>query len=186
MQTTENRILENMPLANMLAYKRWLTTPNSVTLDELKSAAYLGLVEAADSYDFKRKTLFSTYAGLKIYCAMQDCLRELAWGSAERPIRYLSLDAPVMCDDEDEVLSMADTVKAKETQFYELFCKVTRILDPIGSEVFLMYYNDGLTLEEVASHVNKSKSRVGQILETCCSRINCRWKKDELWEELAA
>lgn len=51
--------------------------PASVTWDELVSAGYLGLIEAADRYDASRASNFSAFARPRIRGAMLDSLREL-------------------------------------------------------------------------------------------------------------
>lgn len=45
--------------------------------DELFGAAYLGLIQAIEAYDFERKIKFETFCNRRIYGAMIDWLREL-------------------------------------------------------------------------------------------------------------
>jgi DNA-directed RNA polymerase specialized sigma subunit len=47
----EKLVVDYIPLASKLAWQKSMTTPQSVTFDELKSAAYMGLVDAASKFD---------------------------------------------------------------------------------------------------------------------------------------
>lgn len=79
-----NLILKHMHLADKIAQgkKRKLFT---VSYDELQSAAYFGLVEAACKFDDK-KASFSTFATYRIIGSIQDYLRSLNWGSRNFPL----------------------------------------------------------------------------------------------------
>ena len=51
----------------------------TVERDELRAAADLGLVEAANSFDPTRGVLFKTFAYYRIRGAVYDCLRKMGW-----------------------------------------------------------------------------------------------------------
>src|SRR6185437_3356727 len=55
-----------LPLANKIACKRHKTMPRCVQIDELKSAAYQGLLDSATKYDEKKDLQFPMYARMRI------------------------------------------------------------------------------------------------------------------------
>lgn len=67
-------VTKNINLANYLAVKQYKKYP-WISLDELKSAAYYGLLKAAINYNDKYS--FSSYASKRIVFEMKDHLR--AW-----------------------------------------------------------------------------------------------------------
>ncbi len=69
-------IMEFTPLIKYLANKMVARTRYSVELDEMISYGVLGLIDAIDKYDRKRKNEFKTYAEFRIKGAMLDYMRE--------------------------------------------------------------------------------------------------------------
>lgn len=59
--------------------------PRSVDKDEARSAAELGLVEAANAFDPSRGVLFKTFAYYRIRGAIYDSLRKMGWLSKQYP-----------------------------------------------------------------------------------------------------
>ena len=57
----------------------------SLEKDELRGAAELGLVEAANSFDPSRGVLFKTFAYYRIRGAIYDSLRKMGWFAKESP-----------------------------------------------------------------------------------------------------
>lgn len=73
----KQRIERYTPLVERAARVLLLRLPPSVSLDELLSAGYLGLIEATDRFDPQRNVDFATFARPRIHGAMLDALREL-------------------------------------------------------------------------------------------------------------
>ena len=87
--TTEERnalIMNNISLAEKIAKSRKKKLSH-ISYDELKSAAYLGLVEAANNYDPQENDCFPAYAVWRVIGAVQDYLRELSWGTRANPVK---------------------------------------------------------------------------------------------------
>jgi len=87
---TNSLILNHMFLAQKIA-KSKKKKISCVSYEELESAAYLGLVEAANLYDSKENDCFAAYAVFRIIGAVQDYLRELSWGSRANPVKMLDI-----------------------------------------------------------------------------------------------
>src|SRR5574343_410081 len=88
---------KHMFLATKMAQTRHRSVNCSVQLDDLISAAYIGLIDAAEKYDIGKaneKALcpFIAYARTRIAGEMNDYLRSCNCGGRNNPQRMLSLD----------------------------------------------------------------------------------------------
>ena len=160
---TNNYVLDYMPLADSLAWKKAKITPKSVDIDELKSAAYLGLTQAAISFDPNFGVEFATHAIPRIKGAMGDYLRELQWG----PKSMQSLDLPIGEE------TLGDTVIQKN-QSHEI--TILDGLEDRSKEIVSMYYIEGFTLKEIGSKIGVKESRVSQLLSETRNRLQQRLK----------
>jgi RNA polymerase sigma factor (sigma-70 family) len=149
----EKLILDYMPLANKLAWDRTRVTPASVTFDDLKSAAYMGLVDAANKYDSSRGTPFGPYARIRISGEITDYLREI-WSRE------------TSCEEVIETIPDVYTVN-----YDELLEDVTKSLTAIGQKLVRMYYVEGLTMREIGESEGITESRVSQILKDCRGKM---------------
>jgi len=78
MLTLEERnelVVNYMPFANSLAAKYFRKASKRISFDELKSAAYMGLVKASIRYKIDKNILFSTFARSRVEGEMKDYLR---------------------------------------------------------------------------------------------------------------
>jgi hypothetical protein len=85
-------IAQYMPLARSLAAKKH-SQVNWIDIDELRSAAYYGLVDAASRYDTEHGGFFR-YAMVRISGEVQDYLRSLGFGSKGSNSRGCRLGKP--------------------------------------------------------------------------------------------
>jgi RNA polymerase sigma factor (sigma-70 family) len=78
MQTITNNelIINHLPLANKLVFQNSGYLKDYNEIEELKSIAYLSLVEAAQKYD-KNRSSFITYAYYKITFSIKDYFRNM-------------------------------------------------------------------------------------------------------------
>lgn len=167
----EQLIINYLPLANKIAWRKNRVTPKCVTIDELKSAAYMGLVDAANRFNPKLGVSFGLYAGIRISGEISDYLRELKWFNAAKV----------------EPLDITLEVSKEETTLSGEFEKlVTKPLNAIGKRMLKSYYIDGRSMKEIGDEENISESRVSQILKQCRSTIAKQYSKYELYQELAA
>jgi RNA polymerase sigma factor (sigma-70 family) len=169
----EKLILNYIPLANKLAWEKNKKTPKCVGIDELKSAAYFGLVDAANKYDQKHGVAFGLYARFRILGEMCDYLRELGWTS--KSIGVFSLD--------ESLLPFQSEVK--RNYLLELFEKLTKSTNAIGKRTMKMYYIDNRTMREIALCEGLSESRISQIIAACKSEIKSKFDERKLQEEYA-
>lgn len=139
--TINNLIISNLHLAEKLAKikKRKLS---NVSYDELKSAAYMGLVEAANKYNPIKNDNFAAFAFFRINGAIKDYLRELLWKSK---MSELHENIPE---------------KSQEINFDE----IVENLPPTNKNIIKLYYIDRMKLKEIACKKGVHESRISQIL----------------------
>ncbi len=77
----DDLVKEHLDLAEFVVYRMRPQIPASVSVDELKSAAMHGLMEAAARFDPGRGVMFKTFAEPRIRGAVRDELRKMDWFS---------------------------------------------------------------------------------------------------------
>lgn len=174
-------ITQYMPLANKLANEKKKNLPKFISFEELQSAAYLGLVEAANRFDESLGNAFSTFAYWRIIGEMQDYLREIGWGS-RGSLAMQSLDM----ETESGEMYLKDMVEAIPTKNHEEFLEeLTHDLSWRSKDVLKKYYFDNMSLKEIAEIYNVSESRVSQLIGECKKSINEKWTITEAYEMAA-
>ena len=139
-------ILDNLELARNIALKQTKKV-SFVSHDELKSAAYLGLVQAALRFLPEKNIKFSTFAYNRILGAIKDYLRELSWGTRKQKWIKQEVEAEtqdVCIDDFDELISC---------------------LSPRNKKIMELYYVESLSLETISKICDLHPSRISQILK---------------------
>lgn len=164
-------VLNHVSLAEKIAKsrKKKLT---QVSYDELKSAAYLGLVEAATHYNSQENDCFAAYAVWRIIGAVRDYLRELSWGSRSNPVKMSEFHVYEECSFDQQIIDRAD--------FFE---NVIRQLPTVNKTVLKLYYQEDMKIKEIANDLCVHQSRVSQILSESRMKLKNIWKERqaELW-----
>jgi len=89
-QYLEELVLKHIGLCNSIALKRYKTAPHALDLEELKSIAYIGLMEAAQrwptycderGFDDQAIQFFTTYASRRCFGAIEDHIRTVDWAT---------------------------------------------------------------------------------------------------------
>lgn len=150
MLTTENQrlVVEFMPFADKIAANKFKKTPPQVQLDELKSAAYLGLCDAATRYDGKQD--FKPLAAIRIIGQIKDYLRSLRRTKASEIPEDYDIEAKA------ESKSFEDAV--------DDICE--NKISSVAKKIFSMYYGQGLTQTEIAEKIDLTPARVCQLIKT--------------------
>lgn len=98
-EVTEELLCEHLPMVRFLALRIRERLPQQVEMEDLISAGIIGLMDAFQKFDRKKKVQFRTYAQFRVRGAMLDSLRALDWGprdlrrkgrAVEEAIRSLS------------------------------------------------------------------------------------------------
>jgi RNA polymerase sigma factor FliA len=96
---SEEALKEHLPMVRFLALRIRERLPQQVEMEDLISAGIVGLMDAMQKFDPKKKVQFRTYAQFRVRGAMLDSLRALDWGprdlrrkarAVEEAIRSLS------------------------------------------------------------------------------------------------
>ena len=77
MTNRQKLILENIPLAQIIAGRMYKELGNKLEYDEILSCATIGLMDALDKYNANCGAKFATYANFRIKGAIIDELREM-------------------------------------------------------------------------------------------------------------
>lgn len=156
-------IIKYMPLANKIAYKRKKSLPNFIDIEDLRSAAYLGLTEAANRFDSSKGFSFSTFAYIRIFGAIQDYLRQQD---------YLK----VKSDTEDGILDLFSSKDHfNEKEFLDHFCFN---LDNNAKKIIYYYFVEGYSMKEIGKKMRCSESRISQLLSVYKSKIKNKIQKN--------
>lgn len=181
MTTVQQLVLQYVPLANKLAYQKKKTLPSFIDIEELKSAAYLGLVEAASRFDASFGVAFSTFAYPRIFGAIHDYLRELGWGRRDGTTRCVSLDVPN--DDCDLKDMLQATPEGDHKEFLEV---VSMDLGDQARDILRLYFVEDYSMKEVGQKFGVTESRVSQLIKRYKDHLRDNWEKQDLYAMLAA
>lgn len=169
---------QHVPLALKVASLFIRRMPGSVDADALRGAALEGLVKASRRYTPDRSTSFETYAITCIRGAMIDELRRLdpntrsshKDGTAE-PTPF-SLQQPVGGADSDAELG--ELIPGRRDTEAEALRRI-EIRDaframPVRDRSLVIRYLSGETLYEIGASIDRSESRVSQIVKRATER----------------
>ena len=136
--------------------------PKQVQLDELMSAAYLGLVDAATRYNGKDD--FAKFAGWRVLGEIKDYLRSLKWGCHTNKLASIPENYEQTAEEEPE-------------SFDEILEYFTKCLKPREKIILRMYYGENLPHNTIAQKLNISDGRVSQIIKKNLSKIRLNLNK---------
>lgn len=159
------------------------TLPAQVDIEDLESAGYFGLLDAAKRYDPRRKTKFETFASARIRGAMLDELRKLDWvprlvrQRGEEPTRMANFSditsgLPVENEDDEKFIVEDPTEDLRDNVEVRLRLEsAVKMLKPRYQKAVRLYYFDGWTLKEAAEYMGTTESRVCQILKRAIPKL---------------
>jgi len=160
--TTEQLVVDHIRLAKAIAAKRKRMIPSCVSLEELQSAAYMGLVDASKRYDGLQP--FSAFVRPRIEGAITDYLRELRWGSRRCPVQATELK---------------ETGKEAEG-FNDLFEVVGKPAKGRTREILKWHFMEGRTQTEIASKLGVTRASVNQTIKGFVKDARSRWTEARL------
>lgn len=181
MKNTEELIIKNMLLADKLAYQKKKNLPKFVDIEDLKSAAYFGLVEAANRFQPELGVKFSTFAYIRIFGAIHDYLRENY--KINKKFIIFSLEEDLKFNN----IIFKDIIQSKKyvehTESLEL---LTFGVEKQIKKIIQYYFIDGYSMKEVGSKLNLSESRICQLINKYKNYMKNKWTRLDLIEHLAA
>jgi RNA polymerase sigma factor (sigma-70 family) len=154
--STQTLVEKYIPFANKLAYQKKRTLPSFIDIEELKSAAYLGLVEAASRYEENRGVSFMSYAYPRITGAIQDSLRNQSIVKNHSTVDLENIDPVSKHEQQESVEHILGCLNTKDKQ------------------VMSHYFIDDLSMKEIGYRFGVSEGRVSQMIKVCKDRIRER------------
>lgn len=152
MLTNENQklVLKHLIFAEKIAKIQFRKTPPRVQLDELISAAYMGLVDAATRYNGQSD--FESFARFRIIGEMKDYLRSLKWDRNTNNLSSIPEGHDIVAETEPE-------------SFDDILDDLTRNrICPLAKQILRMYYGECLPISQIATKANLSDARISQLI----------------------
>ena len=138
-----------------------------ISFDELQAAAYMGLVQAANSYDQSKNAVFEFYAIKRIFGAIKDYAKEL-------PIikKFIRKDCEIEIEAEE---------KYKDDEIFDI---ISKCLSYSEKQVVYSYYFINENTREIADKLELHQSRISQILSSAEVKMRDFWcdRRNELYE----
>jgi RNA polymerase sigma factor (sigma-70 family) len=172
----QNLVEQYIPLANKLAFQRKKTLPRHVDIEDLRSAAYLGLVEAASRFDKTLKVAFVTYAYYRIVGAIGDFLRQ-------EHFVMRSLDDTV----EEDGVPLKDLIPDHRTSNHgEFFDIVSESFGERAADILKGYFFGHRSMRELAEEHGITEGRISQLIKNYEESLRQDWSYEDLERAIAA
>jgi RNA polymerase sigma factor FliA len=178
----------HMDFAEYVVQRMRSQLPVFISIDELKSAAIYGLMEAAGRFDPGRGVLFKTYAETRIRGAIMDEVRKMDWfsrsmrekhGRMNREIRRL--EQQLGRDPTEEEIAEAMNLSREQ---YQTVLKEIGQLGIVSLNEILNEESDGATfLDQVRDDENKNPDEqfgIQELIRELAVEINKLSEKERL------
>lgn len=152
-----NALIKYTPMITKIAYAL-----NPALAEDLIIVGKMTLLDALWSFDRKKKTKLSSYLYMKVLYAMKDELRKIGDKKGIKFIPLYECEVESVVDTEELILSREKTTKLKE-----LMTK----LKPRERKIIELIYWNGMTLMEVACHIQLKEARVAQIHKDILAKL---------------
>ncbi len=160
----ERLVLNNISLAENIAYKMFFKLSSRYTLDELKSTAYLGLIDAAEKFNVDNNKRFESFARKRIKGSILDEVRADKRYNIKIEVVY------------KQPIQSLDFIQAKEDYLSDLLIKneieeMLMCLDQREKEIVKMYYLRNLTQKEISSFFGLKQPAISKIIKKAINKI---------------
>lgn len=163
METNLEKLVCNyLPLAHKLASQMRKSLPKGLEIDDVVSAAYFGLVDAANKFKIDRNIAFGTYAKYRITGEIKDCIRR----HCRTQKRFAS------CYDEQGNCLFDSLAIEKQEEFDKIEEAFLSRLSERQRKVFDLYFNENVSLKEIGKRFDVGESRICQIIKEIKSILN--------------
>lgn len=180
LNSSQKKLIEdNIDYAKKIAKKRWKKVKLKYTLDEIESCAFMGLVKAANNFDFSKDVKFKTYSTKYINGLIS---REISDDKRYNVKRATPHEKPIISLDK-----LYETNDGEASEYFELIpdereCfedllnnyevnKLLDVLDYEEREIIDMYFHNNLTQEEIAEMLNVHQSTVSRGIKKSIEKI---------------
>jgi RNA polymerase sigma factor for flagellar operon FliA len=185
----EQQIAQFLPLVHKIAQRAASYLRPPLTYEDLVSAGTVGLVKAARDYDAAFNTEFQTYAYIRIKGAILDELRGWAFipPAVNKQIRRtidLSVEITKQTGNPPSETELAEKLGLTLAQVYETFenarAQAIQQLDQRQRQLILLYYQQHLTMKQIAELFCVTEPRVSQLHATALFNLSVKLRQ---WDD---
>lgn len=156
-------ITDYIPLANSIAFKKKKHLPNNIRLDEIKSAAYMGLIDASIKYDPSIGSFYN-YASIRINGSIKDHLKSLSNNGINN-------------SEQETDVFFIEKNKIDTNDFFDF---VSSKIDTAEYKIIRMYYIESKTMKEIGDAEGLCESRISQIISKSHAKLREALKEVQL------
>lgn len=173
--TNDDLVNDNINLAYKFAWDYHLRIKN-IELEEIQSICFLGLVKAANTYDDKRETKFSTYAYKVMQSELFSFIKQNKKNYNNISLNTETFDGLTLEDclySEMDVENDVEKVLYKE-KLYEFISELTDI-----EQTIIKLYMQNLTFEQIGNQLNISSRNANRIYGIAFKKLRYKFFKFE-------
>lgn len=178
-QSKDNLVVDNIYLANRLAYKAFKQMPPWIDLDDVKSEALIGLVQAAQRFDPAKGANFQTFATIRIKGAILDFQRSEDTVSRQqrKQIKQGTLLTQQVTIEQWPVTENGDDVefpdcKPDTLQDFNIdLIKALAKLTDREKRVLVSYFFEGIPMHQIGKQEGICESRISQLMSAIINKL---------------
>lgn len=161
-------IVEHKYIADEIARRKKRSCIKSIQLSELKSAAYMGLIDAASKFD-ESKGEFKIYAKYRVYGEINDYLRKYYGSRKRHSMRCWSLEVPAYTNNFNNTSPLSEIVGYEDESLTQVsnedsFEHLTSCLPILYKKIIYLYFLKGLSMKEIGELLGYCESRISQLV----------------------
>lgn len=163
--TRRRQKLVESAIAYALSLARQRSLATGERIDDLRSAAFWGLVRAACTFDFSLNIKFTTYADKWIRHSFQQHAKDTRGLGRHGPRSYTSIDI--------EAVGVHVKVDAPEVteSVEDMFALMTRNMDARLVRIARMRLLDGMGLKEIGEQEGVTKERIRVLMQNAVAHM---------------
>ncbi len=175
---------EHLGLAMTIALKYYKRSKDKYTYDEIKSTAFLGLIEATKRFDETKGFKFPTYAIPFIEGRIKREFRDDKWYFVKRNVPQKMLSLNFVIDDTNNI-EMQETLigegNVEENLINSaLVSELFKLLTPREKQVIYLYYYMDLSQSEISKNTGMSQPNVSRIIKKSLKKMRKELYKDKV------
>lgn len=175
MEDREQKIIDNMPLVNMVINKYFSNKFHLMSLEDMRGYGYIGLIKAVDNFDESRGFKFSTYGVQSIWSNIRNAIRDKIGqiGSRETkqkmqgeiPAPFSYYEQIINKDNEKDITFDIPIENFEDSIIDKLSIdKFVNKLDTKKKKVFELYYLEDKKQDDIGEIIGVSQVQVSRIL----------------------
>jgi len=173
----ERMVVAHMSLVNFLVERMLTQVPPFVTRDDLRSAAMVGLIDAASRFDPRRGVLFKTFAERRIRGAIYDEVRRMDWFSRSMREKQSRMS---------KAISQLEKNLHRRPDEQEIADELEMSLDDYHEMLTLVSNLGCVSLNESLDDSEGGATFIDNLEDTAQESVQQRLESAELTRELAA